>query len=189
MTTPDASSQKPEAPYQNLILTGYMGTGKTNVGRLIARQLGVMFIDLETEIQLREGSTVDEIRALFGESRLRTLEFEICREISLRRGAVLSVNGSTLLDETNRNRLLSSGPVLVLTCTLNEILRRLHAAQGAHFHDPKVRATALNQIRREQGIRKLSDLPTLDTTRLTAEQIAEKAIVFWRERDIININR
>ncbi len=173
-------------PYHNLILTGYMGLGKIAVGRMIAKQLGVIFIDLETEIQLREEMPPDEIRQLFGESRLRAIEDDLCRELGLRRGAVLSISGPTLLDEGNRTRLMNSGPVLVLTCALNEILRRLHASQGARFHDPKVRSAALNQIRREQQIHQLPDLPTLDTTDLTIEQIAERAITFWREKETVS---
>jgi len=175
-------------PYHNLILTGYTGSGKTSVGRLIARRLGVLFLDLETEIQLREGISTDEIRALFGEARIRTLEVEICRELSLRRGAVLSISCTTLLDETNRNRLMNSGPVLVLTCALDEILRRQHASQGARFHDPRVRASLIHQLRRDQQIRKLTAFTTLDTTAYAVEDVADKAITFWRERDVITIN-
>jgi shikimate kinase len=170
-------------PYHNLILTGHIGIGRNTVGRNIAKQLEVLFIDLETEIQLREKMPSDEIRQLFGESRLHAIETEICRELGLRRGCVLSISGPTLLDSDNRERLMNSGPVLVLTCSLNEILRRLYASQGARFHDPKVRSAAINQIRRERQINQLSHLPTLDTTRLSTVQVAERAITFWREQE------
>ena len=146
---------------------------------------GEPFIDLDTEIQTREGNPPEEIRQLFGESRLRSIENNLCRELSLQRGAVLSVNGNSLMDEVNRQRLTASGPVLVLTCSLNEILRRLYAAQGARFHDPKVRAAALNQIRREQQVLQLKELPTLDTTYLTAEQVAEHAVQYWYEQETL----
>src|SRR5512143_1295009 len=109
-------------PYHNLILTGHMGVGRNTVGRLMARQLGVLFIELDTEIQLRENMPPDELRQLFGEARLHAIEGELCRELSLRRGAVLSISGPTLLDEANRQRLMDSGPVLILSCALNEIL-------------------------------------------------------------------
>ncbi len=170
-------------PYHNLILTGHMGVGRNTVGRLIARQLGVVFIELDTEIQLRENSPPDEIRQLFGEARLHAIEGELCRELSLRRGAVLSIAGPTLLDEANRQRLMDSGPVLILTCALNEILRRQYVSQGARFHDPKVRSAALNLIRRERLISQLPGLPSLDTTNLTVEQVAERAIAFWWEQE------
>jgi hypothetical protein len=86
------------------------------------------------------------------------------------------------MEEVNRERLVNSGPVLVLTCSLNEILRRLYASQGARFHDPKVRSAAINQIRRERMINQLIDFPKLDTTMLTVDQVAERAIAFWQEK-------
>jgi shikimate kinase len=172
-------------PYHNLILTGHMGVSRSVVGRIIARRLGVLFVDLDTEIQAREKMPADEIRQLYGEARLHAIEGELCRELGLRRGAVLSISGPTLLDTDNRDRLMNSGPVLVLACALNEILRRLYASQGARFHDPKVRSAALNQIRREWQIRQVPDLPTLDTTRLSVEEVAEQAITFWWEKEIV----
>jgi len=126
-------------PYHNLILTGHMGVSRSAVGRLIARQLGVLFVDLDTEIQAREQMPGDEIRQLYGEARLHAIEGELCRELGLRRGAVLSISGrlcwmrATVSADEQR-------PVLVLACALNEILRRLYSSQGARFHDPKVRA-------------------------------------------------
>jgi shikimate kinase len=174
-------------PYHNLILTGYMGGRKLNVVRLVAQQAGVPFVDLETEIQLREGSTPDDIRQLFGESRLRSIENTLCREFALQRGAVVSVNGPALLDITNRERLVASGPILVLTCALNEVLRRLYVSQGARFHDPKVRAAALNHIRREQQVLQIRELPTLDTTYLSLEQVADKAIEFWFQQETLAV--
>lgn len=173
------------APYHNLILTGHIGVGRNTVGRLIAKQLDVLFIDLDTEIQLREKQPPDEIRQLYGEARLHAIEGELCRELSLRRGCVLSISGPTLLDEGNRERLMNSGPVLVLTCALNEILRRLYASQGARFHDPKVRAAMLNQVRRERQIAQVAGLPALDTTELSVEQVAERATVFWKENSAV----
>jgi shikimate kinase len=174
-------------PYHNLILAGYMGVGKVTVGRSIADRLGVPFIDLDTELQLREGMPSSEIRQLFGESRLRTLEDGLCGELSLRRSTVLSVSGPTLLDADNRERLVNSGPILVLTCALNEILRRLHASQGARFHDPKVRSAAIHQVRRERQIHQVVGLATLDTTHLTIEQIVEQATAFWYAQETVTL--
>jgi shikimate kinase len=173
-------------PYHNLILTGHIGVGRVTVGRQIAKQVGVPFVDFDTEMQLREGMLPDEIRSLFGESRLRTLEDQLSGELSLRRGSVLSVGGPTLLDENNRRRFMTSGQVLILTCALNEILRRLHASQGGRFHDPKVRSASLYQIRRERQIEQMTAIPTLDTTKLSVEEVAEHAARFWREHDVLS---
>lgn len=143
------------------------------------------FINLDTELQAREGNSAEEIRGLFGEARLKKLETDLCREFALRRSAVISVNSPTLLDDENRTRLADGGTILILTCMLNETLRRWHVAQGAHFHDPKARSAALNTIRRDGRLLTIVDLAQLDTTRLSVEQAADRAIAFWREREII----
>ncbi len=173
------------APYHNLILTGSVGSRVNPTGALIAKRLGTLFINLDTELQTREGYSADDLRGLFGEARLKRLETELCREFALRRGAVISVNAPTLVDMENRERLLSSGPVLILTCMLNEALRRLYVAQGARFHDPKVRGASLNALRRDAQVLQIPDLPRLDTTRLSIEQTADNAIVFWRTRETV----
>jgi shikimate kinase len=181
---PDGTLQ---IPYHNLILTGFIGINRMQIGRMIANHIGVPFVDVQAEVEVREGATTDEIRQLFGEQRLRTLENEVCRELALRRSSVLSISGVTLLDIENRQRLLNGGMILVLKCTLNEVLRRLHASQGARFHDPKVRSAALNQIRREQQVLQLTDLPMLDTTTLSTEDTAARAIDFWYEQETITV--
>jgi shikimate kinase len=166
------------APYQNLILTGPMGVGKTQIGQAVARKLDASFFDLENEIMAREGQSAEEIRELFGEARLKTLEAAVLHDLTLNRHAVIAVSGPAILDETNRARLAESGAVLCLTCALNEILRRLHVARGAWFHNPHNRGIMLSRLKREWRVTSL-DLPKLDTTRLSVEQAAGAVIEFW----------
>jgi shikimate kinase len=166
-------------PYRNLILTGTIGVGKTGAGRRIAAKLeGATFIDMEIEIQNREGYTPEQIRATFGLSRLRHIESELVQEISLRRSTVIAVSGLTLLDPSNLERLQETGPILCLTTALGEILRRVHVTQGGRFHDPEIRAAIIGRLKREGEVR-LLNLPTLDTSRLTIEEVAERATTFW----------
>lgn len=168
------------APYQNLILTGAMGTGKTTIGRAVARQLKAELYDLENEILAREGLSAEAIRERFGEARLRTLEAETIRDLTLRRHAVIVVNGPAVLDDENRARLASSGVILCLTCTLNEILRRMYVARGAWFHDPANRAVLLSRLKRERRVETL-DLPKLDTSRLSTDEVVAAVVRFWVE--------
>lgn len=177
-----------QKPYRNLILTGTMGVGRPTVGRLIAQRIGVEFIDFSTEVELRENATLDEIRARYGNLRATQLEAELCRELALKRGSVLSMNASVLLEAANRERLLTGGIVLVLTCALGQALRRLYVASGERFHDPKERLLALGQIKREKLIHQLPDIPTLDTTYLSVEETAGRALQFWYERETVRID-
>lgn len=168
------------APYLNLILTGPMGVGKTTIGRAAARRLGAEQYDLDTEIMAREGQPTDDIRQLFGEARLKALQAETIRDLTLRRNSVLIISGPAMLDEANRARLADSGVILCLTCTLNEILRRLYVARGAWFHNPAHRGIVLSQLKRELRVISL-DIPKLDTSALSIEDTTAAAISFWQE--------
>lgn len=168
------------APYENLILTGPMGTGKSAVGRAVAQRLKGDFFDLENEILTREGQSADDIRALFGEARLKALETTTIHDLTLHRHAVIVVGGTAVLEEVNRARLTDSGVLLCLTCALDEILHRIYAARGAWFHNPANRGVMLSRLRRELRMTKL-DLPQIDTTRLSVAQAADAVITFWIE--------
>ncbi|MCE7945892.1 MAG: hypothetical protein DYG88_00520 [Chloroflexi bacterium CFX4] len=182
------SGDAPFSPYRNLILSGYDGVGRNTIIRRIAEQVGVPCLDLETEVQLRENISLDDLRQTYGEARTRTLLRALCEEFALQRGAVIAMPAAPLLDEENRTRLLESGWLLVLTCQLNEVLRRLHAQHGGRFHDPKVRGGMLHQVRQERKIYQLGVLDVLDTTTLSVEQTAAQALAFWRERELARLN-
>lgn len=169
------------APYQNLTLTGPMGVGKTSIGRRVAQQLGAEFYDLDNEILAREGQSADEIRELYGEARLKTLETQVIRELTLRRHAIIAVGGAAMLQAINRSRLMDTSSVLCLTCALNEILRRLHVARGAWFHNPANRGVLFSRLKRELGVTAL-DLMQLDTTRLSSDETTTAVIEFWFSR-------
>ncbi len=166
------------APYQNLILTGPMGVGKTTIGRAVAHQLNTGFFDLENEILAREGQSANAIRETFGEARLKALEADAIRDLTLRRNSVITISGPAMLDDLNRARLMESGVVLCLTCALDEILRRVYVARGAWFHNPANRGTLLSRLKRELRVATL-DLPKLETTDLSIDAATEAVREFW----------
>jgi len=169
-------------PYRNLILTGTAGVGKTNVGRRIAERMDdAHFIDLEIEIQRREGYTPAQIRETFGVARLQSLESNLIEEMTLRRSTIIAASGATLLDSGNLDRLRETGPVLCLVAALGEILRRLHVSQGARFHFPETRAQIIGRLKRERGVLEL-DLAQLDTTGLGIDQVVQQAADFWLQQ-------
>jgi shikimate kinase len=169
-----------DRPYFNLLLVGTTGGRLIPTGKIIAERINSRFIALDLEIYTREGYSPDDLRALFGVARLRRVEADLSHELALQRGSVIGINCGTLLDRDTRERLTEAGTVLALTCALNETLRRLYIAQGARFQDPKVRAIALDAIRRDQQALRVADPPRLDTTRLSVEQVADRALAFWR---------
>lgn len=109
----------------NIILTGFMGTGKTTVGKLLAKKLQRKFIDTDQLIETRQGLTIPEIFANLGESAFRRMEADIAQELGKSEGLVISTGGRFMLDPANVAALSSTGRVFCLVATPQEILTRL----------------------------------------------------------------
>ena len=110
--------QKPK----NIILCGFMGSGKTTVGRRLAQKAHMEFIDMDDYIEQREGRTITDIFAQDGEETFRRMETEAARELASRRGLVIAAGGGTLLRAQNVKIFRKSG-VTVLLLSLIHILR------------------------------------------------------------------
>ena len=87
---------------RNLIITGFMGTGKSAVGRIVAGRLGREFVDSDELIEARAGRAIPEIFDGGGEAHFRALEAEVCRELSDGRGWVVATGGWMLGPPDNR---------------------------------------------------------------------------------------
>jgi shikimate kinase len=111
-----------------LILTGFMATGKTEVGRRLARATSRAFVDTDNLVEVAAGRSIPEIFAAEGEARFRVLEHEAVRQAVAVPDAVVATGGGALLDPESRQLLLAAGPVVCLTATPEEILRRAGAS-------------------------------------------------------------
>ncbi len=109
----------------NIILTGFMGTGKTTVGRLMAEKLNYEFIDTDVFIEERIGCTIAEYFRDQGEAAFRQQEANLAQELSKRKGLVISTGGRMMLDPANAAALSKTGRVFCLVATPEEILERV----------------------------------------------------------------
>ncbi len=166
---------------RNLILTGYTGPNQPAITGRVAERLKMRFVNVDAHIETRAGLPIDEIREVYGEQRLKMLEVEAIDEAVLRRSVVLQVNGRTLLNADHLPRLQETGPVICLVAALDAVLRRLHLAMGARYHNPQERAQALGYVKREWAIRKHEGVLELDTTYLSSDEIVEAVMALWRE--------
>lgn len=114
----------------NIILTGFMGTGKTTVGLLLAKRLQYRFVDTDQLIAQRCGMTVDELFRTRGEKVFRDMEADTAREFGGGEGVVISTGGRLMLDPANARVLTANGRVFCLVATPEEILRRVSADNG-----------------------------------------------------------
>lgn len=109
----------------NIVLCGFMGTGKSAVGRELAAVLGREFIDFDAVVAARYGGTVAEIFAHEGEAGFRRREREVVAEMAPARGAVLATGGGVLLDPQNRHHLIAGGELVLLTASPRVLASRL----------------------------------------------------------------
>jgi shikimate kinase len=113
-------------PRRNVVLTGFMGTGKTTVGQLLAEQLGYEFVDTDSVIEGREGP-IPEIFRDRGEGAFRRLEREVAAELADRDGLVISTGGRLMVDRANAALLEATGDVFCLVASVDAILARVTA--------------------------------------------------------------
>ena len=109
---------------KNIILIGFMGTGKTSIGKILASKLGCAFIDLDHKIEADSNMTIPQIFATYGEAHFRNLEKQAVKEVTERRGIVIATGGGTIKDAENMRLLKNSGVVICLTADIDEILFR-----------------------------------------------------------------
>jgi shikimate kinase len=114
----------------NVYLTGFMGTGKSAVGRALARRLRRPFTDLDAAVEKAAGLPVAEVFARRGEAAFRRLERRALARAAARGGAVVALGGGALLDPRNRALAARTGTVVRLTCSRRELVRRLRRSRA-----------------------------------------------------------
>ncbi len=111
---------------QNVFLVGPMGAGKTTIGRYLANNLGLEFIDLDAEIERRCGADIPWIFDVEGESGFRKRESAVLDEVTLMRGVLLATGGGAVLSASNRNHLSQRGFVVYLNTSVAQLVARTH---------------------------------------------------------------
>jgi len=109
----------------NIVLVGFMGTGKTTIGRLIAARRGMTFTDMDDIIVEREGKSIPRIFAEDGEPRFRACERRLAQDLAARRGLVIATGGGIVLNPDNIADFSRTGLVVCLWAEPEEILRRV----------------------------------------------------------------
>lgn len=164
-----------------LVLVGPMGAGKTSVGRRVARELGVPFIDTDKRIVAAHGP-IPDIFAAQGEERFRALE---AAEVAtaLEQGGVISLGGGAVTNASTR-ALLTSHPVVLLTVSPESVVHRIGGANRpllADDEDPIARWKEIYAQRRG-WYEEVADA-TFDTSRRPMRHIAEEIAAWRREQE------
>lgn len=167
---------------QNIFLIGPMGSGKTAVGKQLARLLGRAFIDSDQEIERLTGADIPLIFEREGEAGFRRREREIIAQLCARDDVVLATGGGAVLDPDNRRQLHQRGWVVYLATSVAQQAER--AGRTRHRPllagvDPARRLAELMVVR-EPLYQEIADF-TISTNRRRVGQVSERIIQAWRQ--------
>lgn len=161
---------------KNIVLTGFMGTGKTEVSRELARLTGYAQVDVDSEIERAAGMTITEIFKRFGEPRFREMETGEIKKVSQERSLIISTGGGAVMKDENMEALRTGGVIVCLSASPETILKRTSNDSTRpllQVEDP------LNKIRELLSLRQpyyeRADI-IIDTEGKTPLQVAEEII-------------
>lgn len=117
----------------NIVLCGFMGCGKTTVGKQLAKITNMEYIDLDQYIEQQQSTTISNIFAQHGEEYFRDLEHNAAKELSQKQGCIIAAGGGTLLYKRNVQALKQNGTVVLLNVPLNTIKHRLRYDKKTTF--------------------------------------------------------
>jgi shikimate kinase len=161
---------------KNIYLVGFMGTGKTVVGKILAAKLKRQFIEMDETIEKEEACPITEIFAVKGEPYFRELESNLLKKIAVQTGLIVSCGGGLICNDDNLKLLKESGTVFTLTAPAKTIYER--TKKYAHrpllnVAEPEKKIDELLQ-KRNRYYSKAHH--TIDTTKISPEEVAEKII-------------
>ncbi len=168
------------APDENIILVGFMGVGKTTVGRLVARERGYSFVDLDREIERVAGFAIPEIFDRLGEESFRQMESDALGHIEPGTGCVVSCGGGIIGRKQNRALLGELGFVVWLTADVNEILARVSRNNNRPLlqnADPRAAIHTLLALR-EPLYREVADV-VIDTSGKDFHEVANTLLQLY----------
>lgn len=158
----------------NIYLVGFMGTGKTTVGKLLAEKQGWNFIDLDDLIELKEQRRIVDIFAKEGEPYFRKIEKKILKEVATQKKFVVACGGGIVLDKENIKIMKKTGKVICLCASCQAILKRVSSSTARpilNVAKPKERIELLLKMRAPYYMQ--AD-KMIDTSKLSVKQVVAK---------------
>lgn len=136
---------------KNIVLTGFMGTGKTTIGKQLSKKLAMRLVDVDKEIEKAEGMTINDIFALYGEQHFRDLETGMIKKLSHEKNLVISTGGGAVLRDENMLALRENGIIFCLSARAETIVERTSRSEDRPLlkgPDPRQKIDELLSFRR-----------------------------------------
>lgn len=160
---------------QNLILIGAMGSGKTTVGKQLAKRMRLDFVDSDHMIEERCGVSISTIFDIEGEDGFRKRETKMLQELCERSGIVLATGGGAIVSEENRILLRKSGYVIYLKTSIETQLARTQKNQNRPLLENVDARDKLNELMDERGqlYEQEADLVVMSGDRVVSKVVDE----------------
>ncbi len=160
----------------NIVLCGFMGCGKSTVGKLLAKSLGFEFTDSDTLIEQKENMSVTEIFSSFGEEYFRSTETAVIKELSEQSGLVIATGGGAVLNPENAEALKNGGTVIFLDVTAETVLKRLKNDTTRPLIQREDKEIAVNKLLEERRSKYETAAHLTVDANLSAKEVAEEII-------------
>jgi len=164
----------------NLALVGFMGTGKTSVGRLVAEQLHFEFLDTDDLIQTRTGRTIADIFAKDGEPAFRALERQVVSELAARSKTMISTGGGLPTNSENLAALKIHALVICLWASPEKIWERVrYQSHRPLLHDPNPQKKIRELLALREPFYKQADV-LINTDQRSAREVAQQIVLQFK---------
>jgi shikimate kinase len=167
----------------NIVITGFMCTGKTSVGKLLAEKLGYQFVDTDDLIEQRVGMKISDIFAVYGEPYFRDVETEVVKEVAKKDKFVISTGGGVVLRKVNMDELRKNGIIINLTAKPETIYNRLKNQPGVRplLNKPDPMNEIIKLLLQREEYYKNCDL-RIETDNFTVEQIVQQILDYIKTK-------
>lgn len=166
---------------KNVVLIGFMGTGKTTVGQLLAQRLDWSFVDLDQEIESQCKMTVRDIFANYGEAVFRQHESAMIKSMTARNNTIISTGGGAVLLDENIYNLRQCGPLVALKAQPEVIVKRVESDKRVSrplLNRPDRLETVSNMLHDRRKRYAFADI-SIDTDYLSPDEVANKIEDLW----------
>ena len=169
-------------PVKNLVLVGFMGSGKTSAGKLAAQRLGMTFVDMDAVIEQRHGQTISKMFETRGEAFFRQRERALVRELASEQDRVVATGGGIVLDGNNLRDFSRTG--IVICCWVDAKVAYERTKDAKHRPllgtdgDPLARVEAL--LHEREALYKAVSL-RIDPSAMSVEQQADEIVRMYKQ--------
>lgn len=163
---------------KNIYLIGFMGTGKSTVGRLVAEKLGMEFCDTDAMVEAKSGMTISEIFDEMDEEAFRSMETDVLKEITEKRNLVVSTGGGIVVTKGNMEIMRQAGSLITLMASPEQIFERIKDDKGRPLLQVESPLDEIKKLIFDRAPFYINTDYIVETTEMSPAEAAEEIIRF-----------